>query len=33
MTGKDEDGFCAFVQGWNAMVELKTPADHARRAG
>ena len=25
MTGKDDDSFAGFVQGWNALVELKTP--------
>lgn len=33
MTGKDDDSFAGFVQGWNAMVELKTPAHHAEMAG
>ncbi|QCG97184.1 hypothetical protein E6C67_25655 [Azospirillum sp. TSA2s] len=33
MTGKDDDSFFGFVDGWNAMVELKTPAHHARMAG
>ncbi|PGH52981.1 hypothetical protein CRT60_23910 [Azospirillum palustre] len=33
MKEKNDDGFRAFVQGWNAMVELKTPAHHARMAG
>lgn len=32
MTGKDDDSFAGFVQGWNAMVELKTPAHHAEMA-
>ncbi|MCM8734576.1 phage terminase large subunit [Azospirillum sp. A1-3] len=33
MTGKDDDSFAGFVDGWNEMVELKTPAHHARMAG
>ncbi|PWC82260.1 phage terminase large subunit [Azospirillum sp. TSO5] len=33
MTGKDDDSFAGFVQGWNGMVELKTPAHHADMAG
>ncbi|MBY6260416.1 hypothetical protein EI613_00560 [Azospirillum sp. 412522] len=33
MREKDDDSFSAFVRGWNAMVELKTPAHHARMAG
>ncbi|MFS2011124.1 phage terminase large subunit [Azospirillum sp. CT11-132] len=33
MTGKDDDSFFGFVDGWNAMVELKTPAHHAEMAG
>ncbi|PWC34184.1 phage terminase large subunit [Azospirillum sp. TSO35-2] len=32
MTGDGDESFHAFVQDWNAMVELKTPGHHARMA-
>ncbi|KAA0583892.1 phage terminase large subunit [Azospirillum sp. B21] len=33
MRAGKEDSFFGFVAGWNRMVELKTPAHHARMAG
>ncbi|CBS87782.1 phage terminase large subunit [Azospirillum lipoferum] len=33
MTEREDGSFFGFVDGWNRMVELKTPAHHARMAG
>ncbi|BAI73117.1 hypothetical protein AZL_024790 [Azospirillum sp. B510] len=30
---REDDSFTGFVRGWNDMVELRTPAHHARMAG